>query len=184
MSDFSSDSTETGAQARARWVAEACQLAHLEAGGAAPLRLSETSWVGRLPDWLTEAPHVRAERALLAGVVCCAGVLRRTIDGRILRPLADRLGPDRLSAAMSIRGKIAEPEAWVWDADPVEALTGLGGELLLREAALPLAFTQRLAALFPPSQRLACCDAESIRETFRIAQTLWQSGVSIEERAA
>ena len=184
MSAFTPDATETGAQARARWVAQACQLARLEAEGALPLRLSETSWIGRLPDWLTEAPQVRAERALLAGVVCSAGVLRRTIDGRILRPLADRLGPDRLSAVMAFRGKFAEPEAWVWDADPVAALTGLGGELLLRHAALPVAFAQRLAALFPPSQRLAGCDDASIRETFRVAQGLWQSGAAVEERAA
>jgi hypothetical protein len=169
-----SATSAAGAEARRRWCLEARTLADLGDGEAARLRLSDTTPVGRLPEWAALEPAARDELARVAGAVLCASRLRRTIDGRVLRPLSAAIGAARLSAVIALRPPVTPGADWHWGEDPLAALTSLGGEALVRDAALPPAVAQRLARLFGPSDTLAGVDPAGLRRAVDAARMLWR----------
>jgi hypothetical protein len=163
---------ESGAEARRRWCVEARALAALGDGTAARLRLSDAACVGRLPDWAALEPPARLQLARIAGAILCASRLRRSIDGRVLGPLSAAIGAGRLSAVTSLRPAVAPAADWRWGEEPLDALTALGGEALVRDAALPPAIAQRMARLFGPSDALAGADAAGLRRVVDTARML------------
>jgi hypothetical protein len=170
-----------GIEARRRWCTEVRLLAHAEAAagaGAPPLRLSDTAWVGRLPDWVRAGPEARAELALLAGAVFCAKALRRTVDGRVLQPLAARIGADRLAALAALRTSAAPPDDWHWGEDPVAGLGAIGAEVLVRATPLPPALVHRLARRLGATDVLDGVDPAALRRTVDLARMLVQHGAS------
>lgn len=168
-----------GAEARRRWCLEARVLASTDMASRVVtprLRLSDTAWIGRLPDWVRGGPEARAELALLAGAVLCASTLRRTVDGRVLQPLAARLGAERLAALTALRVSAAPPLDWDWGEDPVAGLTALGGEALVRVTPLPPALANRLARLFGATDVLAGLEPAAVRRAVDLARMLARRG--------
>jgi len=115
-------------------------------GGRTPPPLSFDD-VAALPDWASW-PRERQETFLvLAAATACAPILRRTIDGRILARVAEKVGEGALDAVLSA------PPGLVPDA-PCEAalasdegLRALGAAVLLSEVVDRPALAGRLARL-------------------------------------
>ncbi|KRA67134.1 hypothetical protein ASD89_02635 [Caulobacter sp. Root656] len=159
----------SGADARARIVAQACVLdaAGAPAGLAVDLgararrlsrRLAESAGRGcapavdfadiaALPDWASWPVERRDLFVHLAGAMACAPALRRTIDGRVLARLARRLGEATLDAVLATPAGLIPPSPCDTALASDAGLRDLGAAVLLSELADRPALSVRLAHL-------------------------------------
>jgi hypothetical protein len=163
------------ADQRRVWCRKAVVVAGLPAEGFEPLDFADSQAIGRLPSWVEATESERHALALLAGAVLCARRLRRTLDGTVLRRLAQAIGDRRLAIVSALAQRAAPPAGWDWGDDPVSALTALGGEVLIRAMDAPLVLQERLALLFPPSNRLGSIDSVRLKWLADTARMLWSS---------
>lgn len=130
---------------------------------SAPLTFDD---VAAAPDWVVWPMDAQRRLARAAGVAACAPTLRRTIDGRALRMLAEVVGSERLDALLAAPA-VSEAEPPGGLPPSVEALTALGAAALAAEVADRPALAARLAALLaspaptmdPALARAACAQA-------------------------
>jgi hypothetical protein len=122
--------------------------------------------VAALPDWASWPPTRLRTFVDLAGAMACAPALHRTVDGKLLRRLAGRIGEDALDAVLALPPGLIPPAPCEAALASDEGLRAVGAAVLLSEAADRPALSARLARLLdieprplPPAVGLSALQA-------------------------
>jgi hypothetical protein len=155
----------SGADARARMIAQARvldtagqpaalggrarrlsrQLAQRAGRGPAPA-VAFTD-VAALPDWASWPTERRELFLHLGGAMACAPALHRTIDGRVLARLAQKLGEATLDAVLATPPGLIPPSPCDTALASDQSLRDLGAAVLLSDVVDRPALSARLAIL-------------------------------------
>ena len=103
--------------------------------------------VATVPDWVSWSPARLRTFVDLAGAVACAPALHRTVDGKVLRRVAGRIGEDALDAVLAIPPGLIPPAPCEAALASHEGLRSLGAAVLLSEVADRPALFARLVRL-------------------------------------
>lgn len=103
--------------------------------------------VAALPDWASWSPARLRTLVDLAGAMACAPALHRTVDGKVLRRVAGRIGEDALDAVLAIPPGLIPPAPCEAALTSDEGLRAVGAAVLLSEVADRSALSDRLVRL-------------------------------------
>lgn len=103
--------------------------------------------IAALPDWASWPPARLRTFVDLAGAMACAPALHRTVDGKVLRRLAGRIGEDALDAVLALPPGLIPPAPCDAALASDEGLRAVGAAVLLSEVADRPALSARLARL-------------------------------------